>query len=334
MAISATAFGHYPPCPPPDRVAESSWMAHIPFAFWIIRELRPSLLTELGTYSGVSFCAFCQAISARGLECNAYGVDLWKGDANMGEYGEKIYEDLRAYVEERYASFAYLIRSSFDDALRFFPDKAIDLLHLDGFHGKEAILHDFESWLPKMSERGVVLIHDICARIPGFGGVEAWAEISASHPSFAFTHGYGLGMVALGEKAPQVLRDMTQLGPDSAEADAIRGIFHTQGKIYEKIFSMHAESSELEAKDLAWRENLVRELEKEKEKNRLKEEELQGRLEQMKERLEQMKDDYSAQARELEARLAEQYHRYNDSLSWRMTAPMRKIGGIFRSKDS
>ena len=39
-----------------------------------------------------------------------------------------------------------------------------------------------ETWLPKMSERGIILMHDINARIPGFTGFDAWRDIAAKYP--------------------------------------------------------------------------------------------------------------------------------------------------------
>lgn len=328
MAFSNLS-AYYPPCPPPGRVAHSHWMAHLPFAFWLIRELRPSLLVELGTYAGVSFCAFCQAIASEGVECNAYAVDRWTGDANMGEYGTNVHDDLAAYVEANYSSFAYLIKSSFDDALELFRDGSVDLLHLDGYHTCEAIEHDFATWLPKMSDRGVALVHDICARIPGYGGVEAWEKISREFPSFAFTHGYGLGVIVTGKKAPPLLLELGGASPE--EGEAIRSIFHSQGKIYEWIFARDMEQKG-EIKCLkADCEKLLLELGREKERRQADTEKHSQREEEYKKSLGAMKEDYAAQLAELQGKLTSMYHQYNDSLSWRITAPLRKIGGKFRS---
>lgn len=120
-------------------------------------------------------------------------MDTWKGDEQAGFYGEDVFHDIASYMHEKYAGHAHLVRTTFDEAVNVFDDGGIDLLHIDGYHSKEAMLHDFETWLPKMSERGVILMHDVNARIPGYSGFEAWLEISSRYPHFKFDHSYGLG---------------------------------------------------------------------------------------------------------------------------------------------
>jgi hypothetical protein len=45
-----------------------------------------------------------------------------------------------------------LIRSTFDDALGYFADGSLDLLHIDGRHLNNDVAHDFETWLPKLTD--------------------------------------------------------------------------------------------------------------------------------------------------------------------------------------
>ena len=74
--------------------------------------------------------------------------------------------------EGRYGGFsAFLLRMTFDDALPQFSDGSIDLLHIDGFHSHEAVSHDLHAWLPKLSSRGLILMHDInVSRASASGG--------------------------------------------------------------------------------------------------------------------------------------------------------------------
>jgi len=191
----------------PRRIASYPfWVEHIPFAFFLIDCLRPRLLVELGVQSGNSFNAFCQAVKTLGAGTKCYGVDTWQGDEHTGAYDAAIFADLEAYQQREYGEFASLLRMTFDQALPYFSDGSVDLLHIDGFHTYEAVRQDFDTWLPKMSDRGVILFHDIAVRERGFGVWRLWEEISPKYPSLAFHHGYGLGVLAVGASIPEHFR--------------------------------------------------------------------------------------------------------------------------------
>jgi hypothetical protein len=116
---------------------------------------------------------------------------------------------------------------TFDEALPRFADGSIDLLHIDGCHTYEAVRHDFEAWLPKLSDRGVVLLHDTAERRAGFGVYRFWAEVAAKYPSLNFEHCHGLGMLLVGARPEPALQDFMQLA--AAEPAAIQQFFAFQG---------------------------------------------------------------------------------------------------------
>ncbi|MCF3526844.1 MULTISPECIES: class I SAM-dependent methyltransferase [Stenotrophomonas] len=189
----------------PRKLPHSAWLGHIPFASWLVETVRPKSIVELGTHNGASFLAFCQAVETQHVSARVFAVDTWEGDEHAGFYGDEVYAELRDYQQRHYAGISEMMRMRFDQALEYFAEGSVDILHVDGLHTYEAVREDFETWRSKLSRRAVVLFHDSCVRERGFGVWQYWSEICSQFPSFEFTHTHGLGVLLVGEEQPQEL---------------------------------------------------------------------------------------------------------------------------------
>ncbi len=225
----------------PERLKSPWWIGHIPFAFELVGRMQPQTTVELGTYSGSSFAAFCQAVEATGGNGHVYGVDLWQGDVHMGRFEEELYQEMVQFCADRYPTIATLIRKNFNEAVHSFADGSIDLLHIDGTHTFEAVSNDFHTWLPKMSDQGVVLFHDINVTVENVGpaaekfGVRTFFDsIKSTYPSGEFDHCFGLGVVAVGAN---VCANVIELIKESHDPET-RRFFAAKGA----LVSIHFES--------------------------------------------------------------------------------------------
>ena len=195
---------------------------------WLFDALRPSSFVELGTHYGYSFFTGCQGVRDSNLSTQCTAVDTWRGDEQAGRYGEEVYAAVRQQAE-RYRGFAHLKRMTFDEALGDFPEGSIDLLHIDGRHFYEDVLHDWTTWKSKVSPQGVVLFHDTKVMDKGFGVYKFWAEVRHSYPSFEFFHQHGLGVLGFGRDQKPAMQRFFGAAGDHAVAENIRIIYTRLG---------------------------------------------------------------------------------------------------------
>lgn len=285
--ISATSYWQ------PRWLMDSAWHRHAPFAFWLVDAIRPSSIVELGTHNGFSFFVFCEAIARLRLRATASAIDTWVGDEHAGFYGEEVYEEVSRIRQTFYPTIALLHRGYFDDFVQRWPDGDIDLLHIDGRHRYEDIRHDFTSWLPKLSEQGIVLFHDTAEHANGFGVWRFWEEVRERYPSFEFRHGHGLGVLAVGTTVPPRLS--TFFAAADRQAEEIRARYEGLG----------AEVTRPIETEVA-RERAVQAV---------------ARCEQ---ELATVQEQLQAALRDRDALL--------DSTSWRVTAPLRAVGAVLKRR--
>jgi hypothetical protein len=225
----------YPLINMPPRLVSmfSHWVGHIPFAFGLMQMARPRTVVELGTAHGDSYFAFCQAVVAIQLQSQTrcWAIDMWPNDQPAGHNGDEILASLKPLHDAELAVFSTLIRSSFDQAAPNFKPVSIDLLHMDGNPSYPALQHDLHTWLPRMSDRGIILLHGISMHVADGGAKKLWAELSMNRPHFAFEHAGGLGVVAVGANVPKPVLEF--LRDANTDPRAIQTCFARLGQTIE-----------------------------------------------------------------------------------------------------
>jgi len=322
----------------PERLASCGWVEHIPFAMWLTSVMRPRVLVELGAFHGTSDCGFSQAIAALGLATQAFAVDMWEGDAHAEALGPESLGELKAHHDPRHQAFSSLLQMTFNEAVGRFADGEIDLLHIDGYHTSEAVRHDFEAWRAKLSDRGVILFHDVTERVGDFGVWRLWDELRVQYPSFTFEHEHGLGVLAVGSDLPEKVRSLVELGGD--EIESVRTLFHQLGNRLRLRMELDATRSEQDAHFQSFHSAMASDLALNSllqgAYHRLEQEELR-RLELISD-LERLRgvEQENSELRGIESELRQVFEHYQRELaglqasfSWRLTHRLAELGGLF-----
>ena len=172
------------------------WGGHKYFAYDLVYNQKPKLIVELGTHYGTSFFSFCQSVKDQNLKCSLYAVDTWTGDPHASYYGPEVIESVRRNVKKYYPNLDInLLQMYFDEAVDRFSDNSIEILHIDGFHTYESVKHDFDNWLKKVTDEGIILLHDICVTKEDFGVFKLWEELKNEYSYLEFFHSNGLGVI-------------------------------------------------------------------------------------------------------------------------------------------
>jgi glycosyltransferase involved in cell wall biosynthesis len=309
----------------PSRVgATSAWWGHVPFAHWFVAAIRPNIVVELGTHNGVSFAAFCEAMQRRAIKGRCCAVDTWKRDEHDGSAADSVFRDFSAFYQAHYGAFAELLRLTADEALPSFADGSIDLLHIDELHTYEALRRDFDNWLPKLSDRGVVMLHDTNVRQQPIGVWKLWVELRDRYPSFEFLHSNGLGIVAVGRNAVEPVMELCNLEPDAA--DVLRERFAHLGARWETADLAARANARIEEQQAR-----ITSLDAQIEEQGARIASLDAQIAEQGTRIASLRVANAAQRSTLRAEIAA----IHASTSWRITAPLRAIktaGSIKRTR--
>lgn len=148
--------------------------------FRVVNFFDPKLVVELGSNVGKSLCAMALASDSTaciGVEGNKALVEVCK-------------RQLKALEIQN----ATLNCDKFSLWLEYAPQN-IDVVFIDGDHHRDATLNYVDSLMPKMSEKGVLILHDIYW---SKGMQSAWQSLQKLYPQAVFIDLFFVGFILLG----------------------------------------------------------------------------------------------------------------------------------------
>lgn len=161
----------------------SAWRGHHYFALWLVKELQPLTIIDLGVDRG--FSTFILAAQKIG---NVYGIDWFSGE----KYADYIpVMRSKSIMKKKFGiKNITIIKGKFSEVAKKWKKK-IDILHIDGAHTYKDVKEDYQAWRQFLDENSVVLFHDTNA----YEGVTRFfGELDL--PKYNFTHSFGLGVVS------------------------------------------------------------------------------------------------------------------------------------------
>ncbi len=236
----------------PVFLTRSDWLEHIPFAFWLMEAQKPRTFVELGTQDGASYFAFCQAAEQLAMDVDCFAIAAWGAEAAEAAGPAR----LRQHNEAHYSAFSRLQAGDMEEAAQYFADTPVDLLHIDGFTSLHRARACFDSWLPMLSSRAVVLLHNSDVRASGHGVSQLARSLSETYPTFRFRHGNGLAVIGVGPDQPDTLSRLFEANDSPAARTAIQTIFSRLGRACGDSYLVH-EYQELYYKALDQIETLL-----------------------------------------------------------------------------
>jgi predicted O-methyltransferase YrrM len=176
----------------------SAWKGHRQFAEWLVAEMKPECIVELGVDFGYSSFVFANALSPE--KGKIYGIDLFQGDYHAGL--RDTYDFVMDKIKENRLETIEIIRGDFKEVSTGW-NKPINILHIDGFHTYDAVKNDFFAWAPFVLNDGVILFHDTA--VQHFGIKDFFRQLTGI--KLYFTHSFGLGILTANKELVRKIKE-------------------------------------------------------------------------------------------------------------------------------
>jgi predicted nucleic acid-binding Zn-ribbon protein len=205
-------------------LAESPFLRHLPFLFWLMDILRPSVSIEIGTRDGVAYFGLCQAVQRLNQPAFCHSICDPRIDRTA----------LDAYNASHFEDISDITQGDISEELLAHAPKVIDLALVDVGGVVGARRKITEQLHARLSDRGVILLynvpqgidlHDPKAFIPDIGPNARTIVLGRSNP---------LVVLVMGDAtAAPALAALSKMPTGGANANAVFYVFDRLGRLQE-----------------------------------------------------------------------------------------------------
>jgi hypothetical protein len=154
------------------------WGSEAPIFTELIKQVKPSLIIEVGSWKGGSAITMGNAIKRENLECEILCVDTWSGAPEfwVDHSDPERFLSLKlqnGYPTVYYQFLANMCYAGIDDvvtpvplpstvAAQVFKKKRIqaDIIYIDGSHEYHDVFFDILTWIPLLKNGGIIFGDD------------------------------------------------------------------------------------------------------------------------------------------------------------------------------
>jgi predicted O-methyltransferase YrrM len=165
-----------------------------------MQELKPKTILEIGTARGGTLFLFCQA-APETAEIVSLDLPYGKNGGGFPKWKEPVYQ-LFARSGQRLTllranSHLEESRKRVEHAV---SGKKFDFILIDADHSYDGVKRDFDLYSPLLSERGIVVLHDILPNRfdPEIDVHRFWRDVSAAHQCEEIIDDYQQGCLGIG----------------------------------------------------------------------------------------------------------------------------------------
>lgn len=211
----------------PDYLQFSAWLEYLPALFWLVEAVQPKQCVTLGVHQGAAHFAVCQAVSRLQLDARCYGI---QPRSALSEQDAERYHAVQEYHSRHYSGISRLVDTAPQEGLGQFSRGSIDLLvfNLPPDTANAAPL--VEMAISRLSTCGVLVLPHIESREPGMRLHDVFETLAQRYPTFAFVHGDGMGVVAVGSAPTATLKSLLDASDAPASRKVLRDVFQRLGR--------------------------------------------------------------------------------------------------------